>query len=84
MINCKYCKQEFKVGDKIQAFLRSPDDEQGNWTNSVMVDSGFISRAKKNSDDIERKHEDCQHTYAPSSTKWRMLCPGNDPYLTGE
>ena len=61
---CMFCEQPFKPGDKLQAFLRSPDDPIGSWTDSVTVDEGFQKRHQRNlasqgNFNPKRRHEDC-------------------------
>ena len=56
---CIVCGSPFKKDDKLQAFLRCPDNPDGSWTTPVVVDSGFQSRFVAMNDSIKRKHEGC-------------------------
>jgi len=57
---CVVCGKAFKSGDWLQAFLRSPDDENGSWTDAVQVDDLFQERIKFNGGKIKRRHyESC-------------------------
>lgn len=56
---CVICGEEFKEGDRMQAYLRSPDCPDGGWTAPVVVDSEFQWRYKRNDNNIKRKHEQC-------------------------
>lgn len=56
---CIVCNQPFKPGDRLQAFLRCPEEPDGSWTNAVEVDSGFQDRVKQVGGAVKRKHEGC-------------------------
>lgn len=56
---CMFCEKVFASGDKIQAFLRSPDDPVGHWTDSVVVDDKFQERHQRNQDKIKRRCVGC-------------------------
>lgn len=62
MSKCIVCNKEFEEGDEVQAFLRCPEDTDGSWTESIIVDSTFNARVAMNSDRIKRKHFDCETT----------------------
>ena len=53
---CVLCGEEFKEGDMLEAFLRSPDDPKGSWTTPVYVDAEFQARVESNKDKIMRRH----------------------------
>lgn len=62
---CVVCGEAFKEGDKLQAFLRCPEDPLGSWTKPYLVDKDYQKRseenkAKGNVDRVRRKHKDCQ------------------------
>ncbi len=57
---CIVCREAFKEGDKVQAFLRCPDDPEGSWTRPIGVDAGFQARSKIVNDNIKRKHGSCE------------------------
>ena len=57
---CLLCNKPFVVGDSLQAFLRSPDNSEGSWSEPVIVDSGFQARVLENRDKVPRKHTTCE------------------------
>lgn len=56
---CCDCGCPFLLGELMQAFLRSPDDEEGSWTESVVVDANFQNRTAGNRHEMKRRHQDC-------------------------
>lgn len=56
---CVVCKKPFRTGDTLQAFLRCPDDPNGSWTTTVVVDEDFQKRFLSEGDLIQRKHSKC-------------------------
>ncbi len=75
MSKCIYCKDEFKEGDMLQAFLRSPDDTQGSWTNPVEVDKDYQKRSKINNDKIKRKHIHCNEPQELGNPETNVFVP---------
>lgn len=69
MIKCTVCNIAFKEGDQMQAFLRCPDDPEGNWTTPVDVDASFQKRAAESNlkPELEcrRKHSHCGYQDRP-------------------
>jgi len=59
MSSCIVCGKKFKEGDYLQAFLRCPEDPNGSWTEPVLVDSEYQTRANAICDKIKRKHKEC-------------------------
>lgn len=57
---CMVCKRVLKTGERMQAFLRCPNDPSGSWTKPVVVDPGFQERHMGNRDGIKRKHAGCE------------------------
>lgn len=57
---CVECGREFKPGEYLQAFLRSPEDPKGSWTEGVRVDEGYQERSLVNQDTIRRRHVSCK------------------------
>lgn len=62
---CVTCKEAFKEGDMIQAFLKCNADSEGSWTTPVEVDAMYQKRHAVNegvdgSTKIKRKHEHCK------------------------
>ena len=55
---CEVCGERFNAGDRLQAYLRSPDDP-GSWTEPVVVDDDYQVRFMRAPDKIPRKHVMC-------------------------
>lgn len=72
---CMVCNKEFKTGEYIQAFLRSPDDEAGSFTAPVAVANGLKERIKRNKDKIKRKHLDCSYKHLPVEKQTPQIAP---------
>lgn len=59
---CSVCGVPFKEGGTFQAFLRSPEDEEGSWTKPVYVDAEFQNRHRRNGySEITRVHTECRN-----------------------
>lgn len=56
MIKCCVCGREFKPGEYMQGFLRSPDDPEGSWSEPVEIDEGFQDRVARANCKIKRRH----------------------------
>lgn len=56
---CINCGFPFKEGDKLQAFLCSPNNPEGSWTKPVIIDADFQTRVKQNQSNVKRRHVDC-------------------------
>lgn len=56
---CIVCNIPFKKGDTLQAFIGCPEDINGSWTKSVIVDEDYQKRSSLNQDKIKRKHATC-------------------------
>lgn len=72
---CIVCGEEFKTGEYIQAFLRSPDDEAGSFTTPIAVANGFKERIIRNKDKIKRKHLDCNFNHIPVEKQIPQIAP---------
>lgn len=55
-VACVVCGKPFEPGDRLEGFLRSPEDPQGSWGPTVEVDAQFQARVAINHDKVRRRH----------------------------
>ena len=64
---CVVCGKEFVEGDWLQAFLRSKDKPEGDWSDAIEVDARFQERIVFNGDKIKRRH--ARHCFTKDSAE---------------